>query len=65
MSDDLKNRGAQDRSRVNVNEPHELRYWTKELGVSEEQLRQAVQAVGVSASAVREHLDNKRGTKHT
>ncbi|WP_082578790.1 DUF3606 domain-containing protein [Achromobacter sp. Root565] len=56
MSDDLKNRGAQDRSRINVNEAHELRYWTNELGVSDEQLRKAVQAVGVSATAVREHL---------
>ncbi|MCD0501261.1 DUF3606 domain-containing protein [Achromobacter sp. MY14] len=56
MSDDLNNRGPQDRSRINVNEPHELRYWTKELGVTEPQLRAAVQAVGVSVSAVRTHL---------
>jgi hypothetical protein len=56
MTDDLNNRGPQDRSRINVNEPHELRYWTKELGVTESQLRAAVQAVGVSVSAVRTHL---------
>lgn len=56
MSDDLNQRGPQDRSRINVNESHELRYWTKELGVTEEQLRAAVKAVGVSASAVRDHL---------
>ncbi|CAB3841028.1 DUF3606 domain-containing protein [Achromobacter mucicolens] len=56
MSDDLNQRGAQDRSRINVNESHELRYWTKELGVTEDQLRAAVQAVGVSAAAVRKHL---------
>ncbi|SEK11970.1 DUF3606 domain-containing protein [Achromobacter sp. NFACC18-2] len=56
MSDDLNQRGPQDRSRINVNESHELRYWTKELGATEEQLRAAVKAVGVSASAVREHL---------
>ena len=29
MADDLKKPNAQDRSRVNVNEPHEVRYWTK------------------------------------
>ncbi|WP_063589406.1 DUF3606 domain-containing protein [Achromobacter ruhlandii] len=63
MSDDLKNRGAQDRSRINVNEAHELRYWTRELNVSEEQLRKAVQAVGVSATAVREHLTNRGGNR--
>lgn len=45
MSDDLKNRGPQDRARINVNEAHELRYWTKELGVTEAQLREAVKAV--------------------
>lgn len=56
MSDDLSKRGPQDRSRINVNEPHELRYWTQALGVSESQLRDAVKAVGPSATAVREHL---------
>jgi len=56
MTDDLKNRGAQDRARVNVNEAHEVQYWTRELGVSEAQLKAAVQAVGVSAEAIRQHL---------
>ncbi|MDH0090262.1 MAG: DUF3606 domain-containing protein [Achromobacter mucicolens] len=56
MSDDLSKRGPQDRSRINVNEPHELRYWTQALGVTESQLREAVKAVGPSATAVREHL---------
>ncbi|AUA58855.1 Protein of uncharacterised function (DUF3606) [Achromobacter spanius] len=56
MSDDLTNRGPQDRARINVNEDHELRYWTKELGVSEERLKEAVKAVGVSVESVREHL---------
>ncbi|AYD65865.1 DUF3606 domain-containing protein [Achromobacter sp. LC458] len=56
MADDLKDRGPQDRSRINVNEAHELRYWTQALGVTEAQLREAVQAVGASAAAVRKHL---------
>ncbi|MEN5158602.1 MULTISPECIES: DUF3606 domain-containing protein [Achromobacter] len=56
MSDDLSKRGPQDRSRINVNEPHELRYWTQALGVTEAQLREAVKTVGPSATAVREHL---------
>jgi hypothetical protein len=54
--DDLKNRGAQDRARINVNEPHEVRYWTEQLQVSEEQLRKVVGEVGVSADAVRQKL---------
>ena len=56
MSDDLHNRGPADRSRVNVNESWEVRYWCKEFGCTETQLRAAVKAVGVSAAAVRAHL---------
>ena len=56
MSDDTYIRGSQDRSRINTNQDHEVRYWTKELGISEEQLRQAVQRVGSSADKVRDHL---------
>lgn len=56
MPDDLKNRGPQDRSRINVNEDHEVRYWSKELGISEDQLRESVKAAGVSVEAVRKYL---------
>jgi hypothetical protein len=54
--DDLKNRGAADRTRINTHETHEVTYWTKELGVSREELERAVKAVGVMASDVRKHL---------
>lgn len=56
MSDNMNNRGAQDRARININEEHEVRYWTNALGVSKEQLAAAVQSVGVSADKVRAHL---------
>jgi len=56
MGDDLQNKGPADRSRINVNEPWEVKYWCKELGCTESKLRQAVAAVGVSVSAVREWL---------
>ncbi|WP_434799968.1 DUF3606 domain-containing protein [Paracidovorax citrulli] len=56
MADDLRNRGPQDRSRINVNEPWEVTYWTKEFGCSEAQLRAAVKAVGVMVADVRRHL---------
>lgn len=59
MADNLQNAGAQDRSRINVHEEHEVRYWTEALGVNREQLEQAVSAVGVSANAVREHLKKR------
>jgi hypothetical protein len=56
MADDLKNRGAQDRSRVNIHEDYEVRYWTKKWGVTREQLVEAVQKAGVSAEAVARQL---------
>ena len=56
MSDDPRKRGPADRARINVHEVHEVKYWTQELGVSKAQLEAAVKAVGVSVSAVREHL---------
>lgn len=56
MSDDLSKRGPQDAARVNVHEDWEVRYWCKAFGCTEEQLRAAVKAVGVSAAAVRKHF---------
>jgi hypothetical protein len=56
MSDDLNNRGQQDRSRINMNEKWEVQYWTKELGVSEEELRQIIQQAGNNVTDVRQHL---------
>ena len=48
MSDDTKLRGGQDRTRINLEQDHEVRYWTKELGVTPEQLREAVKLAGSS-----------------
>ncbi|ELC7320656.1 DUF3606 domain-containing protein [Stenotrophomonas maltophilia] len=56
MSDDKKNTGRPDRDRINVDEDYELRYWTTTLGVSAEELRAAVAAVGPTTVAVRKHL---------
>jgi len=56
MSADLSKRGQQDRIRINVNEVHEVRYWTEELGVTREELERAVKAVGVMMEDVRKHL---------
>jgi hypothetical protein len=57
MSDHLTNRGPRDRSRISLEQEYELRYWTKELGVTPEQLRQAVKDAGSnSVDKVRAHL---------
>ncbi|MES2704657.1 MAG: DUF3606 domain-containing protein [Bacteroidota bacterium] len=60
MSDNKDQRGPQDRARINVNEQYELQYWSEKFGVSAEQLRAAVEKVGVSASAVETELGSSR-----
>lgn len=59
MSDSSQGRGPQDRSRINVNEDYEVRYWTKELGVTEERLRQLVKDHSVSVEAIRSAIGSK------
>lgn len=60
MADDKKRVGSPDSKRINVNEPYELRDWSKRLGVSEETLRKTVQQVGSSADAVKSRLKGGR-----
>ena len=56
MADDENEVGAADRSRISLSEDYEVRDWTASLGVSEQELRAAVDAVGNSADAVRAYL---------
>ncbi len=56
MPDDLQQRGGQDRERINVNEPHELRYWSRQFNVSEDDVKAAVEAVGDRVDDVRERV---------
>lgn len=58
MADNTSNVGAPDRDRIAMGEEHEVRYWTKALGVSKEELQSAVDAVGNSAEKVRQHLSS-------
>lgn len=65
MSDDLKNPGPEDGKLISLSEDHELDYWTGALGVSRDELRAAVEAVGHSAEAVRAHLAAPGEDLHT
>ena len=60
MSDDKTKTSAQDRTRVNVNEDYELRYWSEKFGCTHDELRAAVKAVGVMAKDVEAHLKSKK-----
>jgi hypothetical protein len=59
MSDDKAKRGRPDRDRIDMNDEDEVRNWTKSLGVSKEELSNAVQAAGDRADKVREYLGNR------
>lgn len=56
MSYNKSKTGSPDRDRINLSEDYEVQYWTKELGISEKELRDVIQAVGNTSKAVREHL---------
>ena len=58
MSDDLKSRELAGRSLINLDDPSEVTYRRKQYGCTEQQLRQAVAAVGVSADRVRQYFKN-------
>jgi hypothetical protein len=56
MSDSLTKRDQRDRSKINMHEDFEVKYWIKALGVSKHELQKAVDKVGNSAAAVRKQL---------
>jgi Protein of unknown function (DUF3606) len=56
MADDATKRDYRDRNRINIHEDYELRYWTKEPGVTPEKLKQTIEKVGVMATEVRKAL---------
>jgi len=56
MPDDLEKRGPPDGKRINVHESWEVRDWSKHFGVTEQQLNDAVKAVGPMTADVKRHL---------
>ena len=50
------NAGGQDRTRINTSQDYEVQDWSKKFGVSAEQLKAAVKAVGSNAKDVEAHL---------
>ena len=60
MPDDPKQAGSPDDARINVEQDHELRYWTEEFGVTREELRAAVRGAGPLVKNVRARLGANR-----
>ncbi len=61
--DDLKKKGADDRSKISMSEAWEVDFWTDELGVSKDELQKVITKVGNSTAAVRREL-GQLGTSH-
>jgi hypothetical protein len=59
MADDLKQTGKADDTRINPDQDHELTYWSEQLGVSRDRLREAVAKAGPMVKNVREHLQHR------
>jgi len=59
MADDLKQAGKADDARINIEQDHELRYWSEKFGVSQEELQSAVAKAGPLIRKVRQHLQHR------
>jgi hypothetical protein len=58
--DDKSKTGKGDDSRINVNEEYEVQYWSKKFGVTPDELKEAVKAVGSQAILVDEYLGSSK-----
>ncbi len=56
MADDKTKTGSPDSDLINTSENYEVEYWSKKFGVSPEELKGAVKAVGNSVAAVKMYL---------
>ena len=59
MSDDQSNRGRLDLERINLDQDYERHNWAKRLGVTEDELKDAVRSAGDSPDKVRDYLNVK------
>jgi len=63
--EDSSKKGLQDRSKINMHEPHQVQYWTRHLNISNEELQKAVDKVGNAAAAVIKELAHAKGQRAT
>jgi hypothetical protein len=61
MADDKTKTGGQDRTHIALGEDYEVRDWSKKFGVTADELRAAVKAVGNKASDVEAYFKKRRG----
>ena len=59
MSHDLKERAPRDLSLIHTDEVWEVRWWSVKFGVTKDQLRKAIEAVGPTPARVKRHLKER------
>jgi hypothetical protein len=59
MSDDRSKAGGADRQRIDIHQDDDLRAWAKKLGVSEQDICDAVAKVGVMSEDVERELKRR------
>jgi hypothetical protein len=57
---DLTQTGKADDTRINIDQEHEVKYWSEKFSVSRDRLRSAVAKAGPMVKDVRAHLDEHR-----
>ena len=50
------NKLAPDRGKIAINDDLEVKYWTRHLKISRDELQRAIEKVGNSAAAIRKEL---------
>lgn len=64
MTEGTRGSTSPDPHRIDINREHELRDWAESLGVTQQQVRDAVKVVGESTTKVREYLGKKAREPH-
>lgn len=56
MNDSTQQTGPKDPARIDIDDDGDRRYWSEQLGVTTDQLDEAVHQVGPTVETVREYL---------
>ena len=61
MADNKEKTDNRDRSKINVNEPYELQYWSEKFNVTPDELRNAVERAGTqNADQIEQALNSRK-----
>jgi hypothetical protein len=55
----LTKRASPDRSKIDVEDENQVKYWTKALGISKDDIFEAIDKVGNAAATVRKELQRR------